>query len=324
MKWSRRVMLTLTSLVTMLLTTDASAFSHVVSHGEAIAQIAIRFYGTPRFEAAIAGANALDAHGGSAIVAGQSIEIPAPSHHRVKEGETWFGMAREFLGDPKRAEVLARANGAVAWVPPVENQEIEIPAVVAHIAAEGETMMGLAQRYLGDVNKAWELDLYNSRDAKQRVLRGEIILVPLIDLSLTEEGKKAARAAAERTRTEGGGQAYEAQRRAEADIPPLFADVRAGRYVDAVAKGNKLLGSGDLTRPQLASIHRALLEAYVALDASGLAAGACAAWRANASSATTAVAAASTPSKTANNGNDEVRLDPRSVSPKIRAACSTR
>ena len=282
----------------------ASAFGHVVSQGETLAQIAIRFYGSPRFESAIAGANALDAHGGSAIVAGQPLEIPAPAHHRVKEGETWFVLARIFLGDTRRADTLARANGAVAWVPPVPNQEISIPAVVAHIAAEHETMPALAQRYLGDVNKSWELDVYNGRDGKQKLLRGDVILVPLVDLSLTEEGKTAARAAAERTRTEGGGQAYEAQRRAEADIPPLLADVRAGRYVDAVAKGNRLLGSGELTRPQLASIHRALLEAYVALDAPGLAAGACSAWKAS--------------------SDGEVRLDARSVSPKIRAACATK
>ncbi len=283
---------------------DASAFTHVVSQGETLAQIAIRVYGTPRFETAIAGANALDAHGGSAIVPGQPIEIPAPGHHRVAENETWFGLARAYLGDPKRAERLARANRAQAWVPPVPNQEIEIPAVVAHIAGEGETMASLAQRYLGDPNKAWELDIYNDRKPEQKLLRGQVVLVPLLDLSLTEEGKKEARRAAERTRTEGGGHAYEAQRHAEADIPPLLAEIRAGRYVDAVAKGNKLLGSGELTKPQLATIQRALLEAYVALDAHGLAAGACAAWKANA-------------------GGD-VKLDARSTSPKIRAACNAK
>lgn len=287
-----------------LASVDAKAFGHVVSQGETLAQLAIAFYGSPRFEGAIAGANALDAHGGSAIVAGQPLEIPAPGHHRVKEGETWFGLARVYLGDMKRADTLARANGAVAWVPPVENQEIEIPAVVAHIAADHETIAGLAQRYLGDMNKAWELDLYNGRDSKRPLLRGDVVLVALVDLSLTEAGKKAARTAAERTRTEGGGQAYDAQRRAEADIPPLLADVRAGRYVDAVAKGNRLLGFGELTRPQLAAIHRALLEAYVAMDAPGLAAGACTSWKTNA-------------------GGD-VRLDPSRVSPKIRAICGAR
>lgn len=284
--------------------TDASAFEHIVSTGDTLAQIAIRFYGTPRFEAALAGANSLDAHGGSAIVAGQPLEVPAPSHHRVGDGETWFALARTYLGDPKRADVLARANGAVAWVPPIESQEIEIPAVVAHITAEGESMPTLAQRYYGDQNKAWELDIYNGRTSSQRILRGDVVLVPLVDLSLTEEGKKAARAAAERTRTEGGGHAYEAQRHAQADIPPLLADIRAGRYVDAVARGNRLLGAGDLSRPQLATIHRALLEGYVALDAPGLAAGACAAWRESAGA--------------------DARLDPRLVSPKIRAACAAK
>ena len=284
---------------------DASAFTHVVSQGDTLAQIAINFYGTARFETALVGANALDAHGGSAIVPGQPLEIPAPAHHRVEANETWAELARVHLGDAKRAETLAHANGGVSWVQPSTGQEIEIPAVVAHIAAEDETVPQIAQRYLGDMNKGWELDAYNGRKGDQKLSRGDVILVPLAEISLTEEGKKAARLAAERIRTEGSGQAYEAQRKAEADLPPLLADVRAGRYLDAVAKGNRLLGSGELTRPQLATIHRALVDAYVALDAHGLAAGACLAWRSNAK-----------PS--------ESRMDPRMVSPKIRAACGAR
>ncbi len=293
------------ALLALAAPTDASAFGHVVSQGEDLAQIAIRFYGTPRFEAAIVGANALDAHGGSAIVPGQPLEIPAPGHHRVVAGETWFSLARVFLGDTKRADVLAKANRAVAWTPPVEDQEIEIPAVVAHIAAEGETMGALSQRYLGDLIRSWELDIYNGRDGKQKLLRGDVVLVPLVDLALTEEGKKAARAAADRGHAEGSGEGYEAQKRCELEIPPLLAEVRAGRYVDAVARGNRVLGSGELTRPQLASIHRALLESYVALDAGGLATASCAQWRAN--SAVT-----------------DIRLDAHTVSPKIRAACGVR
>jgi LysM repeat protein len=284
---------------------DAAAFTHVVSHGETLAQIAITFYGTPRFETALVGANALDAHGGSAIVAGQPLEIPAPSHHRVEQNETWGDLARTYLGDGKRAETLARANGGVSWVQPSVGQEIEVPAIVAHIVADGETMPQLAQRYLGDINKTWELDGYNGRKGEQKLLRGDVVLVPLLDVALTEEGKKAARLAADRIRTEGSGHAYEAQRRAEADIPPLLADVRAGRYLDAVAKGNRLLGSGELTRSQLSKIHRSLIDAYVALDAHGLAAGACAAWRAS-------------------TNPTETTLDARAVSPKIRAACGAR
>lgn len=288
----------------LLSVSDASAFGHVVSQGETLAQIALRYYGSPRFEAAIAGANSLDVHGGSAIVAGQPLEIPAPTYYRVKESETWFGVARTFLGDPKRAETLARANGAVAWVPPGLDQEIVIPAVVAHIAAAEDTVSTLAQRYIGDINRGWELDIYNGRDTNQKLMRGEVVLVPLVELTLTEEGKKAARRAADRMRAEGAGQAYDAQRRVETEIPTLLLDIRGGRYVDAVGRGNRLLGMGDLTRTQLATIHRALLEAYVALEAPGLAAGACTAWKANLTG--------------------EPRLDPKGVSPKIRAACTAR
>lgn len=288
---------------------DAGAFVHVVTQGETLAQIAQRVYGVSRFETALAGANALDAHGGSAIVAGQPLEVPAPAHVRAKEGDTWQDLARVHLGDPRRAETLARANGGVSWVPPAAGQEIEIPAVVAHIVADGDTMAGVAQRYYGDANRAWELEAYNGRatdaGAPGRLARGDVLLVPLLDLSLTEAGKREARAAADRTGTEGGGQAFEAQRRAEAEIPPVLADVRAGRYVDAVAKANRLLGSGELTRPQLAAVHRALVEAYVALEAPGLAAGACAVFRANAAPA-------------------ETKLDARTTSPKVRAACAVR
>ncbi|MBX3234239.1 MAG: LysM peptidoglycan-binding domain-containing protein [Labilithrix sp.] len=291
----------------LLAPSHAGAFTHVVAQGETLAQLAIRFYGTPRYEAAIVGANRLDAHGGSPIVAGQPLEIPAPMYHRVEQGETWFTLSKTYLGDGKRADVLARANLTMAWTPPVEHREIIVPAVVAHLAGENETLTAISQRYYGDPNKSWTIAIYNGGDEKnpKKIARGDVVLVPLADISLTEEGKKAARAAAERTRTEGGGKPYQAQKQAEADIPPLLADIRSGRYVDAVAKGNKLLGSGELTRPQLATIHRALLEAYVALDAPGAASAACAAWRANVP-------------------NGDVRLEPRTVSPKVRAACGQR
>lgn len=286
---------------------DASAFVHVVTHGETLAQLAMRVYGTPRFETALVGANALDSHGGSAVVAGQPLEVPAPGHARVKDGDTWPELARVHLGDARRAETLARANGGVSWVPPAEGQEIEIPAVVAHIVSDGETMSTLAARYLGDLNRGWELEAYNNRltdGGPSHLARGDVVLVPLLELSLTAEGKREARAAANRTLSEGGGQAFEAQRRAGAEIPPILADLRAGRYVDVVAKANRLLGSGELSHPQLAAVNRALVEAYVALEAPGLAAGACAAWKENLL--------------------EPLRLSPRTTSPKVRAACAAR
>lgn len=280
----------------------ARAFTHVVKQGEQLVQISVAMYGSPRFETVLVAANGLDAHGGSLVVAGMPLQIPAPGHHVVEAGETWGEIAARTLGDAKRADVLARANAAVPWVQPSPGQEIEVPAIVPYLADGTETMSTLAARFYGNLNRSWELNQYNGRQG-DKVSRGEIVLVPLLEVTLTEEGRREARGAAQRVATEAAGYAHEAQRVAEAELPPLLADVRAGRYVDAVAKGNRLLGTGPLTKPQLATIHRALLEAYVALDAPGLAARSCQVWRESTS---------------------DTRLDPRLVSPKIRAACAAK
>lgn len=282
---------------------DALAFHHIVKPGETLAQIAERVYGDAKRETVLVGANALDAQGGTVITAGMRLEVPAPGHHTVAQGESWADLAVTWLGtsDEARTALLAHANKGVPWVPPVEGQELEIPAVVTYLAGDGETVNTIAGRFWGDPNRGWELNSYNKRQGVL-VKRGEVVLVPMPGLRLTEAGRAEARAAAERDGASGG-MALELQRRADAELPQLLADVRYGRYAEAVARGNRLLGGGALTHPQLAVVHRALLESYVALGATASAAAACAAWRSNEPNAV---------------------LDPVRVSPKIRAACDAR
>jgi len=282
----------------------AHAFPHVVRPGETLAEIATRVYGNPKMESVLAGANFLDVQGGSAPVPGMRLEIPAPAYHRVSVGESWPTLALEWLGDGKRADVLARLNHGVAWIPPVEGQEIQIPYVLTVIAADGDRMDQLAHRYMGDANRSWELEAYNGRKPSSTgaipLKHGEVVLVPILDLTLTEEGKRELHIGTEQGQNVAG-RALDAQRRADGELPVVLADLRAGRYVEVVARGNRVLGSGELTKVQLASVHRALLEAYVALDAPALAAGACTAYRTNDPSA---------------------KWDPAFVSPKIRNACA--
>jgi LysM repeat protein len=282
---------------------DAGAFQHIVKPGETLAQVADRVYGDAKLETVLVGANALDVQGGTVISSGMRLEVPAPGHHTVVQGETWADLALLWLGtnDMARNDLLAKVNKGVAWVPPVEGQEIEIPAVVTYIAGEGETVNSIAQRYWGNAGRGWELNNYNRREGVG-VRRGEVVLVPMPGLRLTEAGRAEARAAAERDGASGG-MALELQRKADAELPQLLADVRYGRYAEAAARGNRLLGGGALTHPQLAVVHRALLEAYVALDARASAAAACAAWKSN---------------------EPNPVLDPVRVSPKIRAACDAR
>lgn len=279
---------------------EARAFPHVVQPGETLAQIAERSYGKVEMERLLVAANALDAGGGISIVPGMRLEVPAVSYHRVASGETWASLATEHLGDPDRADVLALANEAMPWIAPALGQEIKVPFNLRHIAGSNDSTLAIAYRYTGDRDQAWMLDKYNHLKGRA-IRRNDVILVPLWDLPLTDAGKSEAAQAGAVTRAEGGGRSREAQKKAESELPLLLADVRQGRYTDAVARGNKVLGYGDLTRAQLAQVNRHLVEAYVALDATGLAEGACAAWR---------------------EADPSADLDPIELSPKILNACT--
>jgi hypothetical protein len=127
-----------------------------------------------------------------------------------------------------------------------------------------------------------------------------VLLVPLTDLPLTDAGRKAAMRDAGGVCSEAAGAVLRTQRRVGQEIPLLIADVRAGRYVDAVARGSRFIATTTLTEPQLAVVHRQLVEAYVALDATGLAQAACDEWKKR---------------------DPRARLDPSELSPKILRAC---
>jgi phage tail protein X len=279
--------------------TDAGAFPHVVKSGETLAQIAERTYGRVQMEQILVAANGLDAGGGIPIVAGMRLEVPAVSHHRVTAGETWAALAAELLGDARRADVLAIANGSMPWLPPSDGQELVVPYNLRYIAGANDSLLTIAYRFLGERDKAWMLDGYNRRKGEP-VRRGDVVLVPLTELQLTPAGRAEAASAGALVRTEGGGQAREAQRKAQAELPLLAGEVRQGRWVDAISRGNRMLGYGDLTTPEIAQIQRALTEAYVALDAEGLAETACTAWR---------------------EADPTSVLDPVEISPKILRAC---
>lgn len=278
---------------------QAVAFPHVVQPGETLASIAEKLYGRIQYERILVAANALDAHGGVPIVPGMLLEVPALSYRRIKPGDTWAALAQEELGASYRADVLAFANNAKPWIPPDQGAEIIVPYNLRIITSNSDTIMSLSYKFLGDAKKAWTLDQYNR--LKGRSLQpGDVLLIPLTDLPLTDPGKAAAQQAARALRSEGEGKTREVQRRIQGEIPALLADVRSGRYADAVTRGNQFLSAGDLTKPQLALIHRQLLEAYVALGATGLASAACTAWRQN---------------------DEHAKVDGIVLSPKVLAAC---
>ena len=289
----------LLSLVTLLVSGPAFAFTHLVVQGDTLASIAEKYYGRIQFERLLVAANFLDARAGTPIVRGMRLEVPAVGHRRIASGDTWETLATELLGAPVRADVLSIANGSSPWLPPEIGSEIIVPYNLRVVAGENEQLVQVAYRHLGDMNKAWVLDRYNGLDGR-KLVPGDVILVPVSDLPLTEAGREAALRSAGQGCSEAAGGVRTAQRRVAQELPALVADVRAGRYVDAVTRGTRFVASGALTEPQRALVEQKLTEAYVALDAMGLAAAACAEWRKR---------------------DPAARLDPVLTSPKIVAAC---
>lgn len=286
-------------LFCLLVTARASAFTHFVVPGDTLASIAEKYYGRIQFERLLVAANFLDARGGTPIVRGMRLEVPALGHRRVVAGDTWETLATETLGAPWRQDVLSVANGSNPWLPPEVGSEIIVPYNLRVVVAEGEQLVTISYRHLGDMNKAWIIDRYNGLDGK-KPSTGDVLLVPLSDLPLTDAGREAASKAGGQACSEAEGGVRQAQRRIGQELPALVADIRAGRYTEAVARGTRFVASGALTEPQRALVEQKLTEAYVALDATGLATAACAEWRKR---------------------DRRVRLDPALVSPKIIAAC---
>lgn len=274
----KALLVAMTLLAASGLAPTARAFTHVVRSGETLASIAERVYGRIQYEKILVAANALDAQGGVPIVPGMRLEVPAVTYRRVGKDDDWAKLAEQLLGAPHRADVLALSNDTQPWLPPQIGAEILVPYNLRVIVSGTETIMQIAYKYLGDAKKAWVLDRYNGLEGRS-LRRGDVLLIPLTDLPLTETGKHDAVASVQSTRSQGGGQTRAAQRSVSGELPALIADVRSGRYVQAIARANRFLAMGDLSRPQQATIHRQLLEAYVALDATGLATGSCNEWK---------------------------------------------
>ena len=294
-----RLLASLWGTLLILLTSDAIAFTHVVQTGDTLASLAERYYGKVQNERILVAANGLDVGSGIRIAPGMRLEVPALMTVRVEPAQTWKDLAVRYLGAEGRAFAIAQANGSQPWLFPEVGSEIVIPYNLRVVAREDDTIVGLAYRYLGDRKAAWMLDQYNERKGKA-LSRGDVVLLPLVDIQLTEAGRLAAVASANRIRYEARGHAREAQQFAATSLPKLNQLLRNGQYVEALRLGLELLTIEHLSPRQEAHVHRVLLESYVALGAEGRAAEACGKWLGL---------------------QPKTKLDPNQYSPKILAAC---
>ncbi len=239
------------------------ALVHVVRPGEKLASIAQRYYGDPRREQVLVAENGLEARGGSPVAVGMRLVVPHVRYHVVRRGESWRSLAERFYGRADRAFLLARANEASARQNPDEGAEILVPYPLRHVADQGETLTSVARLYYGDRREAKLLRRFNGLRGR-RLQRGQVVLVPLADLALSEEGRRLA--ARHLGAPPSAGAIRARQARVAERLPALRAHVVQGRYAEALALGYRLLGSEACTSSQEVTIHRWLAEALLALD----------------------------------------------------------
>lgn len=96
--------------------------------------------------------------------------------HRVSFGETLEAIAKDYYGDAKRAEMLARVNGREMQQKLGAGDRLRIPTAWNYRVPRDTSLRDLAKRLLGQADRAVALRAFNRIHSKVR--RGRSIVVP--------------------------------------------------------------------------------------------------------------------------------------------------
>ncbi len=238
-----RLLSTLAIYACVVVAPTGRAVAYVCKDGDTAATVAQALYGNELAAPVLIGVNGLPKSG--QCRAGQKLTLPQASSYRIKRGDRLELIARQQLGDKRRAAILAQLNNMKITDRLREGQELALPYQHSHRAEAPESVSAIAKLYYGDANRGRLIAEYNFRAAPV-VPKGERVLVPILALRL-KPGKVATGKAA----------------LVKAALPPADAtkklDESAARLATILEQSRKALGEG-LYSEALLTLDRGLLD----------------------------------------------------------------
>ncbi len=258
-----RVVLALlfTTLASASVRAQHASFTHTVRDGETLASIAERYYGNPKYESLLVAENGLDVKGGSVVVTGMRLTIPWATYYVVEAEDTWRSIASQMYGNPDRSFVLTEANSSAKAE---EGSQILIPHPLRHVASQGQTLNDVVKLYFDKPGRAYRA-VRRFNDLKSpKLTQGQIVLVPMTDLQLSEEGRTLVELALGTQIATG--EMRRAQDSINVALPEIADLIRGGKYLKALARASFLLGGGHATTGQQVRLWHQVAVSKIALS----------------------------------------------------------
>jgi LysM repeat protein len=158
---------------------------HALRPGETVADVAKAYYGDRDKAIFLLKYNRISDP--KKILPGTKIAIPKIIRYTVKQGNTLASIARRFLGDHRRYQVLASVNHLNPSQSLSVGSNINIPIEIPHIVKRGESLAIIANQYYGDPDTFSLIASYNFITRPQAIKPGTEILIPIINLEISEK-----------------------------------------------------------------------------------------------------------------------------------------
>lgn len=197
--------------------------AHKVRAGDTLELLAAEYYGDRNHALFIMAANRMQHP--RALKPGERVRIPVSREVTTAVGDSFESLAQTYLGDPRRARVLAEFNGRAVDDSLAAGTLLSIPFTISRTAGGDEPLAAIATAYFGDAAQAAMLRGYNGL-AKDTLGKGESIEIPIVHVRVRSAMLPAldpeAKARSEKQRT--------MQDQAREALPGARAAWRAGDY----------------------------------------------------------------------------------------------